>query len=112
MKIKTLIAAACLAGVATLTFAQATDTSKPAPITNNWSPSYANAPENGVATKPYAANEAPPAKHVKAKKTKKAQKAKPTKAKKASHSKTKKTKHKKTKTTKHHKAKKTAAAGN
>lgn len=111
MKIQHLIAAACLSSLAAFTFAQTADAPKPAPVTNNWSPSYATAPPNGATAKPYTphaqpAQPAKPTKHVK-----KAQKAKHPKAKKASHSKAKKAKHKKAKATKHRKARKARAAG-
>lgn len=98
MKLQHLIAAACLSGVAAFTFAQTADAPKPAPISNNWSPSYATAPANGATAKPYApyAQQTQPAKHVKAKK------AKHPKAQKASHTKVKKAKHKKAKATKKH----------
>ena len=103
MKIQHLIAAVCLSSVAAFTFAQTADAPKPAPVSNNWSPSYATAPPNGATAKPYApyAQQTQPAKHVK-----KAKKAKHPKAKKTSHSKAKKAKHKKTKATKHRKARK------
>lgn len=106
MKIQHLIAAACLSTVAAFTLAQTADAPKPAPTSNNWSPSYATAPANGATAKPYTpqAQQPQPANHVK-----KAQKAKHPKAKKASHAKAKKAKHKKAKATKHRKAKKAYA---
>ena len=118
MKIKHLIAAACLSSVAAFTFAQTADAPKPAPITNNWSPSYATAPANGEAIKPYADNTRQPAqakkaRHAKAPKASKASKAakiKHTKAKKARHAKVKKVQHLKTKKAKHGKTRKVAAA--
>ncbi len=115
MKIKHLIAAACLSSVAAFTFAQTADAPKPAPISNNWSPSYATAPANGEAIKPYADNTRQPAqakkaRHAKAPKASKAAKIKHTKAKKARHAKVKKVQHLKTKKAKHGKTRKVAAA--
>jgi len=109
LKIKHLIAAACLSSVAAFSFAQTADAPKPAPISNNWSPSYATAPENGATATPHAANANRPAvakkaRHAKAKKVTHA------KAKKAKHPKAKKTQHLKAKKAKHSKAKKVAAA--
>lgn len=112
MKIKHLIAAACLSSVAAFTFAQTADAPKPAPISNNWSPSYATAPANGEAIKPYADNTRQPTQAKKARHAKaaKAAKVKHSKAKKAKHAKAKKNQHLKAKKAKHSKAKKVTAA--